>query len=236
MTTAAVAAAAIELRSLMKDYGAVKALQGLDLEVPPGSVFGFLGPNGAGKTTALSILVGLADRGGGAHPPGATPRVRPPGAVRPARRRRGQRARRPQGTTRPRRGGDPDGGPSLARSERMGDAGRRHADSVVLLRVDKGPPGRCPAAPVRRPSATWVCMGSERTHPTGQARHPRSAGLRGKRRPQERARAGPSSRSGHQRRHRTADRAVSGTSSGGWRELVLLGGLDVEGDLDLVTD
>ncbi len=45
---------------MTKTYGAVTALNGLDLEVPPGSVFGFLGPNGAGKTTALSILIGLS--------------------------------------------------------------------------------------------------------------------------------------------------------------------------------
>jgi ABC-2 type transport system ATP-binding protein len=38
----------------------VQALAGLDLEVEPGSVFGFLGPNGAGKTTTLRILAGLA--------------------------------------------------------------------------------------------------------------------------------------------------------------------------------
>jgi ABC-2 type transport system ATP-binding protein len=59
MTTTAIAGA-IEVRGLAKTYGSVKALRGLDLEVPPGSVFGFLGPNGAGKTTALSILVGLS--------------------------------------------------------------------------------------------------------------------------------------------------------------------------------
>jgi ABC-2 type transport system ATP-binding protein len=58
--TQALAAAAIEVRGLTKTYGAVTALNGLDLEVPPGSVFGFLGPNGAGKTTALSILIGLS--------------------------------------------------------------------------------------------------------------------------------------------------------------------------------
>src|SRR5918997_88452 len=56
----AIATAAIEARGLTKDFGRVRALRGLDLEVPPGSVFGFLGPNGAGKTTALSILVGLS--------------------------------------------------------------------------------------------------------------------------------------------------------------------------------
>ncbi len=53
-------AAAIEIRGLTKNYGDVRALQGLDLDVPEGSVFGFLGPNGAGKTTALSILAGLS--------------------------------------------------------------------------------------------------------------------------------------------------------------------------------
>src|SRR3712207_3670124 len=65
MMTTTVAAAAIEVRGLAKEYGSVKALQGLGLEVPPGSVFGFLGPNGAGKTTALSILIGLARPSGG---------------------------------------------------------------------------------------------------------------------------------------------------------------------------
>jgi ABC-2 type transport system ATP-binding protein len=53
-------ATAIDIRGLTKNYGQVQALQGLDLHVPTGSVFGFLGPNGAGKTTALSILAGLS--------------------------------------------------------------------------------------------------------------------------------------------------------------------------------
>ena len=39
---------------------AVLALDGLDLDVPAGSVFGLLGPNGAGKTTTLRLLTGLA--------------------------------------------------------------------------------------------------------------------------------------------------------------------------------
>jgi len=50
---------ALECRSLVKHYGAVKALDGLDLAVGEKRVFGFLGPNGAGKTTALRILTGL---------------------------------------------------------------------------------------------------------------------------------------------------------------------------------
>ena len=51
---------AIVIENLVKTYGAVKALDGLDLEIPKGAVFGFLGPNGAGKTTTLRILAGLA--------------------------------------------------------------------------------------------------------------------------------------------------------------------------------
>jgi ABC-2 type transport system ATP-binding protein len=50
---------ALRTRGLMKRYGARPALQGLDLSVPRGVVYGFLGPNGAGKTTLMRLLVGL---------------------------------------------------------------------------------------------------------------------------------------------------------------------------------
>src|SRR5712664_2739342 len=50
---------AIRCRGLVKDYGAVRAVNGLDLEVVPGECFGLLGPNGAGKTTTVEILEGL---------------------------------------------------------------------------------------------------------------------------------------------------------------------------------
>jgi ABC-2 type transport system ATP-binding protein len=58
-------AAAIACRGLTKRYGTVTALDGLDLDVPAGSVFGFLGPNGAGKTTTLRILTSLAQASAG---------------------------------------------------------------------------------------------------------------------------------------------------------------------------
>lgn len=49
----------IETLGLAKHYGAIRALAGIDLRVPRGTIFGFLGPNGAGKTTTMRILVGL---------------------------------------------------------------------------------------------------------------------------------------------------------------------------------
>src|SRR5947209_10221206 len=50
---------AILCRGLVKDYGALRAVNGLDLEVHAGECFGLLGPNGAGKTTTIEILEGL---------------------------------------------------------------------------------------------------------------------------------------------------------------------------------
>jgi ABC-2 type transport system ATP-binding protein len=50
---------AIRAQGLSKRYGAVYALEDLDLEVAPGEVVGYLGPNGAGKTTTIRLLLGL---------------------------------------------------------------------------------------------------------------------------------------------------------------------------------
>ncbi|MEW2519877.1 ABC transporter ATP-binding protein [Actinacidiphila alni] len=49
----------IETRGLAKRYRGTLAVDGLDLRVPRGSVFGFLGPNGSGKTTTIRMLMGL---------------------------------------------------------------------------------------------------------------------------------------------------------------------------------
>jgi ABC-2 type transport system ATP-binding protein len=49
----------ISVRGLVKDYGRVRALDGLDLEVERGEVYGFIGPNGAGKSTTIRVIMDL---------------------------------------------------------------------------------------------------------------------------------------------------------------------------------
>jgi len=56
---------ALATRGLRKSYGSRRALDGLDLSVPTGVVYGFLGPNGAGKTTTMRVLTGLIHADGG---------------------------------------------------------------------------------------------------------------------------------------------------------------------------
>ncbi|HEX9776190.1 MAG TPA: ABC transporter ATP-binding protein [Actinomycetota bacterium] len=51
---------AVRVQNLTKRYGATRALDGVSLSVPAGSIFGLVGPNGAGKTTLIKTLVGLA--------------------------------------------------------------------------------------------------------------------------------------------------------------------------------
>jgi ABC-2 type transport system ATP-binding protein len=49
----------IRLEQLTKRYGAFTAVQGIDLEIPRGTLYGFLGPNGAGKTTTMRMIAGI---------------------------------------------------------------------------------------------------------------------------------------------------------------------------------
>ena len=65
MTDVGVAGPAAELRGISKRYGRTVALDGLDLSIGRGEVFGLLGANGAGKTTAVKILLGLTRPSGG---------------------------------------------------------------------------------------------------------------------------------------------------------------------------
>lgn len=51
---------AVEATALHKDFGAIHAVDGIDMSLPPGRIYGLLGPNGSGKTTLIRLLVGLA--------------------------------------------------------------------------------------------------------------------------------------------------------------------------------
>lgn len=56
---------AIETRDLSRQFGKLTAVEGLNLQVPAGSLFGLIGPNGAGKTTTLRMLAGLLEPSSG---------------------------------------------------------------------------------------------------------------------------------------------------------------------------
>ena len=55
----------LKIEKLTKKYGKTYALNGLDMEVKKGDIYGFVGPNGAGKTTTLRIFSGLLKSDGG---------------------------------------------------------------------------------------------------------------------------------------------------------------------------
>jgi ABC-2 type transport system ATP-binding protein len=75
---------AIEAEALVKTYGEVRALDGLSLAVPAGTIFGLLGPNGAGKSTTVRILTTLSRPDAGAARVAGHDVLVDPGAVRRA--------------------------------------------------------------------------------------------------------------------------------------------------------
>ena len=56
---------AVEAMGLVKDFGETRAVDGVSLAVPAGSIYGLLGPNGAGKTTTLRMMLGIIDPSAG---------------------------------------------------------------------------------------------------------------------------------------------------------------------------
>ena len=74
---------AIQARGLSKDFGELRAVSSLDLDVPRGQIYGFLGPNGSGKSTTIRMLCGLLKPSEGSadvlgiHVPGSTRELKP---------------------------------------------------------------------------------------------------------------------------------------------------------------
>ena len=62
---AATSAPAVEAINLQKQFGEIRAVDGIDLALAPGRIYGLLGPNGSGKTTLIRLLIGLAHATGG---------------------------------------------------------------------------------------------------------------------------------------------------------------------------
>src|SRR5256886_17602419 len=85
----------IEVEGLVRDFkGGVRAVDGIDLRVAPGEIYGFLGPNGAGKSTTVLVLTTLLP------PTAGQARVAGPDAVRPGAARRRAIGAYPQATRR----------------------------------------------------------------------------------------------------------------------------------------
>jgi len=72
----------IQVKDLVKKYGAHRAVDGISFEVARGELFGLLGPNGAGKTTTIGVLATLLPGNGGSVTVGGHDVAREPGAVR----------------------------------------------------------------------------------------------------------------------------------------------------------
>jgi ABC-2 type transport system ATP-binding protein len=70
-------ASGLEAHGLAKAYGEIRALEALDLAVPPGVVLGFLGPNGAGKTTAIRMLTTVLKPDAGTFTVAGIPHTKP---------------------------------------------------------------------------------------------------------------------------------------------------------------
>ena len=71
----------LKIRNLQKTYGNYHALNGLDMDIREGTLFGFVGPNGAGKTTTIKIMTGLLRPDGGTVEIDGTDTLKNPGSL-----------------------------------------------------------------------------------------------------------------------------------------------------------
>ena len=170
--------AVIRTEGLTKRFGPITAVDGIDLDVREGDVYGFLGANGSGKTTTVRMLLGLvlATSGRmevlGQEMPGAARKVLPqvgalvegPAAYPHLSGRRNLRALRRDGAGR-RPGHPPRPGRRRARAGRARRRGRAPGPRVLPGHAAAARPGRCPAARAR---GCW-CSTSRPTASTRRA-------------------------------------------------------------------
>ena len=113
----------IEVEGLVREFKDVRAVDGIDLTVAPGEIYGFLGPNGAGKSTTVHMLTTLLP-----PTPGGDGRRLRRGQERP-RRAPGDRRRAPGGRSRP--------APDRARPHAAPDRAARHPAARAGQRSDE---------------------------------------------------------------------------------------------------
>ncbi len=119
----------IRTRGLTKRFGAVVAVDGIDLDVRAGDVYGFLGANGSGKTTTVRMLLGLVLATSGEAEVLGRPMPRAAATVLPAGRHAGRRARPSRAPVRPREPRDLRRRWAARRRRASPDPGRRRASS-----------------------------------------------------------------------------------------------------------
>ncbi len=224
---------------LVKRYGDLTALDGLDLNVPEGTVLGLLGPNGAGKTTAVRILTTLLPADGGSARVAGIDVAAHPDEVRRRIGLSGQYAAVDEYLT------GTENLEMIGRLYHMGKApsriGRRRADRAVRSRRGRRPPGEdllgwhaSPSRPRRgagrqavravprradhrpRPGGARRHVGRHpgagRSGHDAAADHPVHGGGRPARRRDRGHRPRPVHRAGHRRRAEAAGRSASGSS------------------------
>ena len=181
---------AIKVSGLVKTYGDVRAVDGVDFEVKPGTVLGLLGPNGAGKTTAVRVLTTLLKPDAGEIVVDGVDAIADP--ARPARAHRPGRPVR-LGRREPDRQGEPGHGRPPVRDEAQGRDGARQelleqfdlsdASDRMVKKYSGGMRRRLDlaAALVAKPPVLFLdepTTGPRPAQPAGPVGHDRAAGGR----------------------------------------------------------
>ena len=147
--------AVIDIQGLVKTFGPIRALDGLDLAVQQGEVHGFLGPNGAGKSTTIRVLLGLLRKDAG---DGAALRRGPVAGRRRAAPTAGLRAGGRQPVAQPHRR---RGRSTCSAAARAGSTRRRREDLLERFELDPTKKGRSYSKGNRQKVALVAALASD---------------------------------------------------------------------------